>query len=331
MPPMPDVPFELVRETLTQKRRAAAPVTAATFPKAPQPDDLAAWRACEPDRDPENLGPVYRLSDEVAVAINLALALGQPLLVTGEPGCGKTSVAYAAALQLGAPHVWRFDTRSNTTADELFYRFDHVRRFHDASALKDRNALKAVDYVELQALGAALREETTQVVLLDEIDKAPRDLPNDLLRAITEPMRFDVREVPGVPRVTQRARHLVVVTSNHERDLPDAFLRRCVFVHLTFPKDADALAAIVDGHLGGRGDGVVPAAVGRFLQVRERLADAQADGMARLPGTSELIAWVRALRLLGRSAEDVKAAPLDARLGVGAILKHCDELTALAR
>lgn len=322
--------FELVQQGVCGDLRRSQPITLAL--SAPlgtqQPEDLASWPACDPDCDPERLGPNYMLSDDVAIAINLALALGQPLLVTGEPGCGKTSLAYGAAIQLGVPYVWRFDTQSTTTADELFYRFDHVRRFHDASVMRDRSTLEAVNYVELQALGAALRAETTQVVLVDEIDKAPRDLPNDLLRAITEPMRFTVRETPGNPRVSQRARHLVVVTSNHERDLPEAFLRRCIYAHLRFPDRPETLVKIVQKHLGDE-LGVVEAAATRFLSIRKKLREAQPEGAVRLPGTSELIAWVRALRLLGRTVHDVSHAPLDARLGAGAVLKHWEEFAAL--
>jgi MoxR-like ATPase len=140
-------------------------------------------------------------------------------------------------------------------------------------------------------------------------------------------MRFTVRETPGSPRLWQRARHLIVVTSNHERDLPEAFLRRCVYVHLRFPDKVETLVEIVRRHLGGGGDGpLVEAAARRFLDVRKRLKDAQPEGVARLPGTSELIAWVKALKMLRRSANEASDAPLDARLGVSAILKHWEEL-----
>lgn len=268
-------------------------------------------------------GETYDLSSEAAEAANVALALGQPLLVTGEPGCGKTSLAYGVAWQLGLDHVWRHDTQSTATADELFYRFDHLRRFHDAS-VKEPGALSrgAKDYVELQAMGAALRRDTTQVVLLDEIDKAPRDLPNDLLRRIEEPMFFTVREVPGAERVRQRVRHLVIITSNGERELPEPFLRRCVYLDLAFPSKPETLVRIVQRHLGGGGDGgVIKAAVTRFLDLRKKLEDGRPEGLARKPSTSELIAWARVLHMKGVKPEKVASVPLPS-----ALLKHRDEL-----
>ncbi len=268
-------------------------------------------------------GETYDLSHEAAEAMNVALALGQPLLVTGEPGCGKTALAYGVAWQLGLDHVWRHDTQSTATADELFYRFDHLRRFHDAS-LKEPSALSkgASDYVELQAMGSALLRGTTQVVLLDEIDKAPRDLPNDLLCRIEEPMFFTVREVPGAERVRQRVRHLVIITSNGERELPEPFLRRCVYLDLAFPSKPETLIKIVQRHLGGGGDArVVEAAVTRFLALRKQLEAERPEGLARKPSTSELIAWTRMLQLKKVKPEEVARVPLPS-----ALLKHRDEL-----
>ena len=240
--------------------------------------------------------------------------------MTGEPGCGKTDLAYGLALQLGRPHVWRYDTQTSSTADDLFYRFDHLLRFHDASAQKLREVRA---YVELQALGAALASDETQVVLLDEVDKAPRDLPNDLLRRIEEPMQFRVREVPEAPWGHQRVRHLVVITSNAERELPDPFLRRCVYLHLTFPEKADALIAIVSRHLGASADpALVKAAAERFLELRARVGAANVDG--RKPSTSELIGWTRALHARRVAPAKVAEVPLPS-----AILKHRDERAAV--
>ena len=328
--------FVRVREGVCGEKRAKAPLRVA-FERKPTetpPETVrSALHACvavKPD-PAEQLGAPYELTEDVATAVNVALALGQPLLVTGEPGCGKTSLAYGVALQLGQSRVWRFDTQSTTTSDELFYRFDHVRRFHDAS-VRERDTLReAAAYVELQAFGAALRSEDTEVILLDEVDKAPRDLPNDLLRRIEEPMRFQIREVTGEGTLEQKARHLVIITSNHERELPEPFLRRCAFVHLAFPEDPARLVKIVRRHLGGGGDdGLTEAAAARFLDVRKKLRENAAEGMARLPGTSELIAWTRTLRLLRKSPGEVRDAPLDARLGASAVLKHWRELPLFA-
>lgn len=308
------------------------------LPMAPRHVRLSASRkpfdtsACKADEaEPaEPFGATYKISEEAATAVNVALALGQPLLVTGESGCGKTSLAYGVALQLGQRRVWRFDTRSTATADELFYRFDYVRRFHDGS-IREHNAIRpAHDYLRLNAFGAALRSEHTEVILLDEIDKASRDLPNDLLRRIEEPMRFEVRELNDEGFVSQRARHLVVITSNLERDLPEPFLRRCAFLHLTFPENAAELVDIVNRDLDGRGDRkLLQAAADRFVEVRRTLRERNPDGAARLPGTSELIAWSRTLHEMGAAPERVARAPLDASLAVSALLKRWEELEVL--
>lgn len=331
----PAPPFEKVRPGVCGELRRGEPWRLPMAPRhvrmsaSSRPFGAGECHAVEPE-PAAPLGATYRVGDELAAAVNVALALGQPLLVTGEPGCGKTSLAYGVALQLGQDRVWRVDTRSTTTGDELFYRFDHVRRFHDGS-LREHGALReAHAYVQLNALGAALRSEQTEVILLDEIDKAPRDLPNDLLRSIEEPMRFEVHELndPGV--VTQRARHLVVLTSNLERELPDAFLRRCCFVHLPFPEDATTLLDIVNRDLDGRGDPrLLQATVAAFLDARTALRERSPDGVGRLPGTSELLGWSRALTEMGATPDRVATAPLDHRLAVGALVKRQDEVEAL--
>ena len=284
----------------------------------PLPDDrrhpdadkaLPTFRTTLPSRA-ELAGRTYELSRDAAEAANVALELGQPLLVTGEPGCGKTDLAYGLALQLGRPHVWRYDTTSVATADDVFYRFDHLARFHDAGVHREG---RPEDYIELQAFGAAVASEQTEVVLLDEIDKAPRDFPNDLLARIEEPMYFRVREMPGTPWGHQRARHLVVITSNAERELPDPFLRRCVYVHLEFPSEPEALVKIVSRHLGARADNaLVAAAVQRFLAVRGQVEKSRAD--ARRPSTSEVIQWAKALHAARKRPADVESLPLSSAL-----------------
>lgn len=287
--------------------------------RAEADDDPPAYRTTLAD-PAERTGSLYRLSDDMAEAVNVALELGQALLVTGEPGCGKTDLAYGVALQLGRSHVWRYDTQSTSSADDLFYRFDHLVRFHDASV---KNIRDASAYVELQALGAAVVQPETQVVLIDEIDKAPRDLPNDLLRRIEEPMHFNVREIPDAPWGHQRVRHLVIVTSNAERELPDPFLRRCVFLHLEFPKDPAVLVDIVARHLGRSDkDELIQVAVRKFSDIRERFRKDHAD--ARVPSTGELIAWTRALHARRVAPKDVDGLPL-----ASALLKHKDERKAV--
>src|SRR5262245_56561311 len=209
--------------------------------KATEPISLAMTRP--PLDDP--FGP-YVLSQELATTVNVALALDQPLLVTGEPGCGKTALAWAVAAQLGC-RVLEFHTKSTSIARDLLYQVDSLRRFYDAS-VRDANAKDVTRYLTFRALGQAIRSPVTTVVLIDEIDKAPRDFPNDLLREIDR-MEFEVPEVEPPARFCAKAKHFVLITSNSERRLPMPFLRRCVYAHVEFP-DAETLTRIVELHCG---------------------------------------------------------------------------------
>src|SRR5215475_5318615 len=192
-------------------------------------------------------GP-YILLPQLATTVNVALALNQPLLVTGEPGCGKTALAWAVAVQLGC-RVLEFHTKSTSTARDLLYQIDSLRRFHDAST-GDARARDASAYLAYRALGEAIRSPTATVVLIDEIDKAPRDFPNDLLNELDR-MEFDVPELPDDQRrKASVARPIVIITSNSERQLPLPFLRRCVFHHIEFPSPKK-LIAIIHERLGG--------------------------------------------------------------------------------
>ncbi len=265
-------------------------------------------------------GP-YVLPEKLATAVNVALALNQPLLVTGEPGCGKTSLAWAVAAQLGT-EVLEFHTKSTSVARDLFYTFDSLRRFHDAST-KDATARDAAHYVEYQALGKAIRSDRTCVVLVDEIDKAPRDFPNDLLNEIDR-KQFTVPEV--VPPVTfcQKAKHFVLVTSNSERRLPVPFLRRCVYVHIPFPDDA-MLRRIIDLHAADwpLSQGFVDLAVQRFLALRE------VEGLAKRPSTGELVAWVRVLGRMGIPEDQLRTLPAGRLPALEALIKTVDDLQLL--
>ena len=288
--------FEIVRETVdsagrTDERRE--PVT------LPLEDDLPRMGLSVP----------YVLSREAAIAVNTALAVDQPLLVTGEPGCGKTSLAFAVARQLGA-EVEEHHVKSTSLARDLLYAFDSVRRFHDASI----GAVEARDprrYVTLTALGRALASSSTRVVLIDEIDKAHRDFPNDLLHELDR-KSFTVQETGE--RYDQRCRHFVLVTSNGERRLPDAFLRRCVYLHLPFP-DATMLHAIVRAHgIARAGEPLVDAAIARFEELR-------ALDVEKRPATSELLAWIFVLARRGVPASELERAPLGELAGLELLVK----------
>ncbi len=231
----------------------------------------------------------YLADPELAEAVNIALCVSQPLLVTGEPGCGKTRLAHSIAHELGLGEPLVFYTRSTSRAQDLLYTFDSVRRFHDIQ-IGDARAAHAHNYVTYEALGQSIVEQTRRVVLIDEIDKAPRDFPNDLLNELDR-MEFKVHELNNEERLKRTLiRPIVVITSNSERQLPLPFLRRCVFHYVNFP-NRDKLIAIVKerlGHIDLNGD-LLTAAVDRFTEVRA------IKRLTKRPATGELLAWVLAL------------------------------------
>jgi MoxR-like ATPase len=252
----------------------------------------------------------YLAEEGLRDAVNVALALGQPLLLTGEPGTGKTQLAASLAHELGLPAPFVFNTKSTSTARDLFYRYDALRHFHDAQFHPGQSA--AETYVTYEALGLAIllamepaaaamvlpealraRGPTRSVVLIDEVDKAPRDLPNDVLNEI-EDMAFGVPETGRSFRAEQRYRPILILTSNSEKTLPDAFLRRCVFYHLTFPS-RERLLQIVQRRLGPAvrlSPAMVEEAVRHFEKIRE-------VGLRKRPSTAEFLAWLRVLDRLG--------------------------------
>jgi MoxR-like ATPase len=260
-------------------------------------------------------GP-YLLSPDLATTINVALALDQPLLVTGEPGCGKTALAWAIAAQLGTT-VLEFHTKSTSVARDLLYQVDTLRRYHDATT-GDASARDVGKYIAYRALGEAIRSDRTQVVLIDEIDKAPRDLPNDLLNELDR-MEFMVSELDPPVSYRARAKHFVLITSNSERRLPAPFLRRCVYAHLDFP-DAETLAKVVALHCDRPSQGFVGLCVRRFLELRA------VDGMVKLPATGELIAWVRVLQRMGVEPQALETATSGTLPALEVLIKMIDDL-----
>lgn len=268
-----------------------------------------------PQEDQRNRPENYVLTPELQRAVRVAVALRQPLLITGEPGTGKTQLAYKVAQDLSKRNEnfldepLLFSTKSGAGARDLFYTYDAVRHFHDANIKNEQGLKPTSHYIALQALGKAIAltradEPDAQaylpdalhgkpqgsVVLLDEIDKAPRDFPNDILLEI-ENYRFQIQETDTVIEKNPEYPIIVILTSNSEKNLPDAFLRRCVFYHIPFP-DQKQLLEIVKARLGEDSTYAQEEFISYFLDLRKRMTK-------KKPATSELIAWLRMLEIEG--------------------------------
>lgn len=264
----------------------------------------------------------YLADPELITAVNTALAVEQPLLITGEPGTGKTALAWSVASELGLGPPLTFFTRSDHQARDALYVFDNLQRFY-AAQVGDPQAQNPELFVRYQALGEAIRSPTPRVVLIDEIDKAPRDFPNDLLNELDQ-MEFAVRETGQ--RFTAHHRPIVIISSNSERQLPDPFLRRCVFHHIEFPS-SEQLQQILRQRLVALRpeDNLVKIAVERFLELREL------DSMEKRPATSELVTWVRLLLRAGLDPQLLENSPLSQLPYRGALIKTRHDLQALPR
>jgi len=254
----------------------------------------------------------YIASRDLEVAVNAAVALQRPLLVKGEPGTGKTVLAHEVAAALGYPLV-EWHVKSTTKAQQGLYEYDAVSRLRD-SQLGDPKVADIGNYIVRGKLWDAFDADGPQVVLIDEIDKADIEFPNDLLLELDR-MQFFVYET----RQTIAARHrpVVIITSNNEKELPDAFLRRCFFHYIRFP-DRPTMERIVDAHYPGLRSDLAREALTVFFQVRE------VPGLKKKPATSELLDWLKLLMIEDMPADALRSS--DARVVIpplhGALLKN---------
>ncbi|MDB5496485.1 MAG: MoxR family ATPase [Phenylobacterium sp.] len=259
----------------------------------------------------------YVATEDLKVAVNAAIALERPLLIKGEPGTGKTVLAYEIAKALKAPLItWHI--KSTTKATMGLYEYDAVTRLRD-SQLGEVGVKDVRNYIKKGKLWEAFESKERPVLLIDEIDKADIEFPNDLLQELDR-MEFYVYETNET--IKAKVRPIVLITSNNEKELPDAFLRRCFFHYIKFP-DADTMKQIVDVHFPGLKKELLTAAMKTFYDVRNL------PGLKKKPSTSELLDWLKLL-----VAEDIPLAALqssDDKVAVpplvGALLKNEQDVT----
>jgi MoxR-like ATPase len=257
----------------------------------------------------------YVASPELMAGVNVAIALGKPLLIKGEPGTGKTKLAEAVARSLGKKLIiWNI--KSTTKAQDGLYLYDTIQRLYDGQ-FGENGVSDIARYIKLGKLGEAFSEEEQAVLLIDEIDKADLEFPNDLLWELDQ-MEFYIHETKRTIKAKQRP--IVIITSNAEKELPDAFLRRCIFHYIDFP-DKELMAEIVRTHYPQVEDKLLQKAMERFYAIRS-IRD-----IRKKPSTSELLDWINALQIGGIPAERLQQElPF-----VGVIIKKDEDMEAVRK
>nr|MBQ8252007.1 MoxR family ATPase [Lachnospiraceae bacterium] len=255
----------------------------------------------------------YVASEELMASVNVAIALKKPLLIKGEPGTGKTMLAQAVAKSLGLDLViW--NVKSTTKAQDGLYMYDTIQRLYDGQ-FGEEGVDDIARYIKLGKLGEAFESEKQVVLLIDEIDKADLEFPNDLLWELDQ-MEFYIHET----KRTVKAKHrpIVIITSNAEKELPDAFLRRCIFHYIEFP-NAELMEEIVKTHFPNVEENLLKNAMDTFYWIRSM------RDVRKKPSTSELIDWINALQIAGIPADKIRAElPF-----VGVVVKKDEDLEAV--
>ena len=257
----------------------------------------------------------YVASPELMSAVNISMALKKPLLIKGEPGTGKTKLAEAIAAALGKKLIiWNI--KSTTKAQDGLYFYDVVQRLYDSQF--GGNDVKDVEqYVKLGKLGEAFTADEQVLLLIDEIDKADLEFPNDLLWELDQ-MEFYIPQTKKTIKAKQRP--IIIITSNAEKELPDAFLRRCIFHYIAFP-DKELMAKIIRVHFPVLEMGLLDKAMNAFYALRDQRV------LQKKPSTSELIDWIRALQIGGISPEEItKTMPF-----AGVLLKKSEDMAELQK
>ncbi|MCP4123815.1 MAG: MoxR family ATPase [Bacteroidetes bacterium] len=263
----------------------------------------------------------YIATEELRVAVNAAIALEKPLLIKGEPGTGKTMLAFEVAKALGKT-IYTWHVKSTTTAQQGLYEYDAVSRLRD-SQLGEEKVKDIANYIVPGKLWEAFQSDEQVVLLIDEIDKADIEFPNDLLLELDK-MEFYCYELHET--IYAKKRPIVIITSNNEKELPDAFLRRCFFHYIRFP-ERETMEEIIDVHFPKIEEHLVSEAMRIFYNVRE------VKGLKKKPSTSELLDWIHLLKLGGADVSKLEALDITEKMPpqAGALLKNEQDYDLLAR